>query len=354
MSQRQTKGTVGIESVKSVLRLRLPRQVFGGKQKYLSLGLSDTPENRKAAELKARQIELDIPSNNFDASLVKYKPQGHSLKPSQRRKEKAPDLSTLWDRYSIYRSKQVSETTLKIQYAAVGSHIAKLPTKDVANAIQIRDFLIAHLSQDAARRTLTQISACCEWANESGMIASNPFRGMAKKIKVFKDTSKTIDPFTVDEKNAIIGAFEVHPVYGYYAPFVKFLFMTGCRTGEAIGLQWKHVSHDCKTINFCESVSTQLKIRKDCKTHKSRLFPCNQQLQSLLMSIKPKNPQPESLVFPSKRGGVMSAKTFIENAWKGRDDRHDGIVTQLIKEGKVNRYRTQYQGHFILKEAKRW
>jgi len=50
----------------------------------------------------------------------------------------------------------------------------------------------------------------------------------------------------------------------------------------------------------------------------------------------------------------MSAKTFIENAWKGRDDRHDGIVTQLIKEGKVNRYRTQYQGHFILKEAKRW
>ena len=102
--------------------------------------------------------------------------------------------------------------------------------------------------------SLTQISACCEWANESGMIASNPFQGMAKKIKVFKDTSKTIDPFTVDEKNAIIGAFEVHPVYGYYAPFVKFLFMTGCRTGEAIGLQWKHVSHDCKTINFCESV----------------------------------------------------------------------------------------------------
>ena len=65
MSQRQTKGTVGIESVKSVLRLRLPRQVFGGKQKYLSLGLSDTPENRKAAELKARQIELDILSTTL-------------------------------------------------------------------------------------------------------------------------------------------------------------------------------------------------------------------------------------------------------------------------------------------------
>ena len=47
------------------------------------------------------------------------------------------------------------------------------------------------------------------------------------------------------------------------------------------------------------------------------------------MSIKPKNPQPESLVFPSKRGGVMSAKTFIENAWKGRDDRHDGAPRKI-------------------------
>jgi hypothetical protein len=46
----------------------------------------------------------------------------------------------------------------------------------------------------------------------------------------------------------------------YYAPFVKFLLMTGCRTGEAVGLKWKHISADCKMINFCESVSTQLKI----------------------------------------------------------------------------------------------
>lgn len=342
MSQRQAKGTVGIESFKNALRLRLPRQVFGGKQKYLSLGLSDTPENRKATELKARQIELDILSGNFDASLAKYKPQGHSLKASQARKEKSPDLASLWSRYSSYRSKQVAETTLRIQYASVGSHIAKLPTKDLSRAIQIRDYLVSTLSQDAAKRTLTQISACCEWANESAIIESNPFRGMAKKIKVVKDISKNIDPFTVDEKNAIIAAFEVHPIYGYYAPFVKFLFMAGCRTGEAVGLQWKHVSHDCKTINFCESVSTRLKIRKDCKTHKSRLFPCNQQLQALLISIKPENALPESLVFPSKRGGVISAKTFIENAWRGRDDRPDGIVTQLIKEGKVNRYRTQY------------
>jgi hypothetical protein len=31
--------------------------------------MADTLENRKAAELKARQIELDIISDNFDATL---------------------------------------------------------------------------------------------------------------------------------------------------------------------------------------------------------------------------------------------------------------------------------------------
>ncbi|MGB5712091.1 MAG: DUF3596 domain-containing protein, partial [Waterburya sp.] len=33
---------------------------FGGKRRYISLGLSDTPLNRRFAELKAAEIEQDI------------------------------------------------------------------------------------------------------------------------------------------------------------------------------------------------------------------------------------------------------------------------------------------------------
>ena len=68
-SQRLPKGSVSIEGFQGRLRLRLPRQLYGGRQKYLTLGMADTLENRKAAELKARQIELDIISDNFDATL---------------------------------------------------------------------------------------------------------------------------------------------------------------------------------------------------------------------------------------------------------------------------------------------
>ncbi len=46
-----------------------------GKSHYLSLEFPDTTTNRKLAEKKAREIELDILSGNFDQTLQKYKTQ---------------------------------------------------------------------------------------------------------------------------------------------------------------------------------------------------------------------------------------------------------------------------------------
>ncbi len=74
---RNRKGSVGIESFRGRLRLHLPRQLFNGQNKYLTLGLTDTPENRNLAEQKAHQIELDIQADDFDETLAKYKPQRH-------------------------------------------------------------------------------------------------------------------------------------------------------------------------------------------------------------------------------------------------------------------------------------
>lgn len=74
---KHSKGSIVLDSREGRLRLRLPRALFNGKQTYLSLGIEDTKLNRKLAEQKKRQIELDILSNNFDFTLAKYKPQTH-------------------------------------------------------------------------------------------------------------------------------------------------------------------------------------------------------------------------------------------------------------------------------------
>lgn len=75
--QKASKGSVSVESFQERLRLRLPRQLYEGTQKYLTLGLADTPENQQIAAQKAHEIELDIISGEFDETLAKYKPQRH-------------------------------------------------------------------------------------------------------------------------------------------------------------------------------------------------------------------------------------------------------------------------------------
>ena len=69
---KASKGSVVVESFKDRLRLRWR---VAGKRYCLSLGLPDTQESRMLAQLKARQIELDAISGNFDTTLTKYKPQ---------------------------------------------------------------------------------------------------------------------------------------------------------------------------------------------------------------------------------------------------------------------------------------
>jgi hypothetical protein len=83
-------------------------------------------------------------------------------------------LSELWEKYTEYRKPQIAETTLRIQYRTVASHINKFPAPFLDEAIAIRDFFLKTLSTDTTRRTITQISACCDWAIESGLISTNP------------------------------------------------------------------------------------------------------------------------------------------------------------------------------------
>lgn len=260
-------------------------------------------------------IEEDLRNDQFDATLEKYK-----YKPVKVHKPATtPDLLTLWNCYCDFKKPQVAETTFKKQYLSrFANHIKKLPTKDLKQAIAIRDYLVANLPAREAKRTLTQLSACCKWAVKSGLLQANPFAEMASEIKLAKKDTDTIDPFTAAERDAILQAFKDHPTYNHYYSFVKFLFLTGCRTGEAIALQWCHVTQDCTYIIFAESYDSQLKIRKATKTGRVRKFPCNAVLRDLLLSIRPAaSYQLTDLVFTSPQGCPIDNHNFTNRVWKG-------------------------------------
>lgn len=344
---KNTKGTPSLESYQGRLRIRFR---LNGQQKAFSLGLADTLENRVKGESIARQMHLDMLSGNFDSTLGKYKPHTHLTVVEAIKPKEALDLAQLWDKYTEFRSKQVSETTLKFNYARVASHIQKLPIKSLSDAIVIRDYLLANNSAYTAKRIITQFNACCNWAAKSKLIDSNPFNEMAAEIQLSKAERESLDinPFSREERDIIIQAFRDHKTYNHYTSFVQFLFMTGCRTSEAVGLKWKHINSDLSIITFCEAVVnvSSKKIRKGLKNQDKRIFPCNKQLQPFLLSIKPENVDLDSPVFTSIKGQEINAHTFNAMCWHGcvnKGKRYVGIVQQLVDEGKIAHYRPQYQ-----------
>ncbi len=161
---KASKGTVQIKVSNSRLQLVFS---YAGKRKYLSLGLPDNKLNRKVAEAKAKLIESDITMERFDSSLAKYRPLSLSEPSSESPSSipapieaPKPDLAWLWEKYTLFKKPQISQSTYAVDYRKYRNHIAALRTKNLENTIEIQDYLIANLTLNAARLTLTNIYAC--------------------------------------------------------------------------------------------------------------------------------------------------------------------------------------------------
>lgn len=171
---------------------------YGGKHHYISIGLPDTPNNRKLAEFKASEIEKDIIYERFDETLQKYKPSKSlsTITPITPIDKFKPKLDELWHKYSEFKKPQVSPSTYAKDFTKHRNHIAKLPTRSLNEASAIRDWLLGNLTPNAAKRCLTQIKACCNWAMEEGLIETNPFGFMKIQLPKGASEEQDINPFT--------------------------------------------------------------------------------------------------------------------------------------------------------------
>jgi integrase len=153
------------------------------------------------------------------------------------------------------------------------------------------------------------------------LIEDNPFEDMASDIKLPKgDREETdINPFSLEERDRIILAFQENRYYRHYAPLIEFLFITGCRPSEAVAFQWKHVAIDFTVLRFEQAVvisSSGLTCKPGLKTQKKRIFPINQRLAGLLRSIKPVGVSDDGKVFPSPDGKWIDVHNLSRRAWR--------------------------------------
>jgi len=100
---------------------------------------------------------------------------------------------------------------------------------------------------------------------------------------------------------------------------VRFLFFTGARPNEVIGLQWRHVS--ANFIRFEQGVVVSedgLVLKDGLKTQTKRNFPLTKEVQEILESVKQQSAakRPEDFIFRSPRGKFIDQHNFANRDWK--------------------------------------
>lgn len=306
--EKATKGTVSMEVFQGRLRLRW-RQ--GSKRYTLSLGLPDSKVNRTVAQQKAHQIQLDIISGNFDPTLKKYKP--HTLT-----KLTQITVVDLFEKFCEYKFKSLSEKTTEKYRATLGYlkrffEDRRVSTIDIAKAEKFSDWLTAQkLSSGQCKRRLEEMKACWDWALKQELAEDNPWTELPKRLKI--PPKQMPKPFSKEEVQAILQGFRTDRHYHHYADYVEFLFGTGCRTGEAIGLRWRHLTDDCSTAWIGESISRG--VHKATKTNKARTITLTSKLQKMLLARRSTTRDPDGLVFTSPKGGPIDDHNFRNRAWE--------------------------------------
>lgn len=305
--KKAPKGTVVVQVFKDRLRLCWS---YLGKRYYLYIGLPDSKINRTVAEGKARWIEGDVATGNFDSTLKKYKSESQ-LKRSQ------VSIVKLFQQFTQEKAKGVYPRTLE-KYRATLNYLSEyfqnkpVELVDIPTAELFTNWLSERNRSRMLKERLGLLNACWIWAQKQGLVESNPWSELGSRVKVAP--RQAAKPFSREEIGAIILGFRSDRYYHHYADYVEFLFGTGCRTGEAIGLRWQHLSEDCSTVWIGESLSRG--VRKATKTNKSRTIALTPKLQAMLLARRPAKFDPDGLVFISSKGGAIDDHNFRNRAWR--------------------------------------
>ena len=205
----------------------------------------------------------------------------------------------------------MSRQTLSDHYANLRSQIVRASPL----ASEISWLLSLEIAPTTFNKKLGYLRACGDWAKSEGLLSNNPWL----KVKSRKGTKEIIKPFSQDEAARIIAGFEKS--YPAWTPFAKFLFLSGCRLSEAIGLQWKHVDFERGEICICESLAQRKdgngyeRIRKSTKTGSVRFLKINAELAKLLTQVS-LSPNSENLIFLNPSGTSHIDSNNFRDRWK--------------------------------------
>lgn len=345
-SNKAVKGfdiTVGVNGGR--LRLVLSRHLYqDAKQRFIALRVDDTLDNRLSAQLRLVELQREINAGTFDPTLIKYLEWQGQDKVSKYRGESGISLGELWEYWCEYQQPLVAASTYNQKYRMTYRKSIEAIGSDrlvcAATARYIKDWLIKHRNRQDNVSLLSHLERAADrLINDGRLQINNPFLGMAKRVATTRNTKiddREIDEiisdisqrnyFTATERDAILDAFlEAFPHYWLYT---YFRFYTGCRIEESIGIEWRDITEDCKTIIFRRAYSETGKIVKVTKMGLARRFNCSCQLTDLLIEHRAKTYRTDTQMVFVNHSGNRILLSYYRKPW-------ERVINHLYDEGAI-------------------
>ena len=313
--QKSKKGTVSI--IKNGSSFRLRWRHFG-KRYSLSFSGSNSLSLIQAKKV-ALQIEQDTVLGNFDSTLLKYR----TIKRGQNTQQ-----ITIVEHFEHWvKNYKQMDCEVHTNYNSTRNMMRKWGKIDQNN-------FLSKLNKETFcnktyNRRLSILSNFSDWLVKESIWATNPLDSVKRK-KVINSKDSKREPFTNEEISAILHTVKndlacpkaARFKHSHYYPFLYFIFITGVRNAEAIGLRVKKVNlmDDIITIDEVlarplSGCSSNKRVRKQTKNGKVRQLPLSNELKKILMPlIEGKNN--DDLVFLSPKGKAIDDKNFQDRIFK--------------------------------------
>ena len=311
--QRRTRGEIHIED-------GLLRFTYEGTR--YKLYASQDRLREAAIDIKA-----DIALNRFDPTMDRYRAFY-----GRRERVKRETVSEIFQAFMRERESEVKRKTFKDTYVYVQGKLDKCPHQNPRDAEKLYRWVRETQTDHVARRVLMTLSKAFRRCSPDG---ENPYEGMYKRFKV--ESSHEVRVFSENEKLNFLSKVEAH--HGIeILHFTQFLFLTGCRPSEAVGLRKVNaLSSHAGYLYFCESIveSGKEKIHEgSSKNGRKRFFPLTDEI------LKTYEHENSSDLMFTRDGEIIPMNWYRNHVWNKYAPKdtipynaRDTFITQQILKG---------------------
>lgn len=311
IKKKTSKGGISIENFRGKIRLRWR---LDGVRYALGLPYAYLPENMQHATVKETEIRLDVLKGCFDNSLEKYKPVlTHSTSvPPKPAIIFAHELGGKFEDWTVQiRNVNIDNSCDYLCTKRLLESWVNVPIEDIPMQMAAKKWGVVTYN-----RRLNFLRSFFSWLQDTAVISLNPLLHINRRKSGRKKAIERRKPLTEEEINKLLQAVQNDTFcpkrsaykHSHYYQFLKFIFLTGIRNAEAIGLRVKHIDFESKQVEISETFARTIKgtnhaarITKGTKTENVRYLPLTNELITILEpNVIDKNP--DSFVFLSPKG----------------------------------------------------